>query len=188
MRIAPKTLRRRATAAVEFAVCLPLMFLLLAGLWEVGRIVEVQQVMWNSAREAGRDASLGQADFKTVATNIITYLQAAEPTAFGKGHSTKLQSPVVTLSKDTVGYTCWDTTADRELFTITFRNFTNPTLSDPTTAKQLDRFEVGVQVPYGSIGWTPVARITGRTRLYVAVDWVSMRDTPFQIAPYLPAQ
>jgi hypothetical protein len=45
-----------------------------------------------------------------------------------------------------------------------------------------------VQVPYATIGWIPVAQVTGRTRLYVTVDWASMVDAPFQIAPYLPAQ
>ena len=60
------------------------MCLILTGLWEVGRITEVAEVMWNSAREAARDASLGQDNLQTVATNLLTYLQGAEPTAFGK--------------------------------------------------------------------------------------------------------
>jgi Flp pilus assembly protein TadG len=40
--------RRHGAAAVEFAVCLPLMCLVLTGLWEVGRITPVAEVMWNS--------------------------------------------------------------------------------------------------------------------------------------------
>jgi hypothetical protein len=180
--------RRQGVAAVEFAVCLPVLFVILGGLWEVGRITEVQQVMWNSAREAARDASLGQDNLQTVATNLLTYLQSAEPTAFGQGHQTALVAPVVTLPANTTGYTCWDNTANRELFTITFTDLTNPTITDPTAMQQLDRFEIGLQVPYSSIGWVPVAQITGRSRLYVTVDWASMVDSPFQIAPYLPAQ
>jgi len=179
---------RRAVAALELAVCLPLMFLILSGLWEVGRIVEVQDVMWNSAREAARDASLGQDNLSTVANNLLTYLQSAEPKAFAQGHSTTMKAPVVTLPANTTGYTCWDNTANRELFTITYTDKTNPSLTDPTTALQLDRIEVGVQVPYASVGWTPVARVTGRTRLYVTVDWVSLVDSPFTIPASLPAQ
>jgi hypothetical protein len=144
--------------------------------------------MWNSAREAARDASLGQNNLKTVTNNLLTYLQSAEPSAFGKGHSTTIKAPVVTLPANTTGYTCWDTTANRELFTITFADFTDPTITDPTAMLQLDRYEIGVQVPYASVGWLPVAQITGKSRLYVAVDWASMVDSPFQIAPYLPAQ
>jgi Flp pilus assembly protein TadG len=179
---------RQGVAAVEFAVCLPLLFLVLFGLWEVGRMTEVQQVMWNSAREAARDASLGQSNLQTVTNNLITYLQSAEPTAFGQGHTVSLKPPVVTLPPNTYGYTVWDNTAGRELFTMSFADMTNTTVSDPTGMSQLDRYEIGVQVPYASIGWLPVAQITGKTRLYVAVDWASMVDAPFQIAPYLPAQ
>lgn len=180
--------RRRGVAAVEFAVCLPLMFTILFGLWEVGRVTEVQQVMWNSAREAARDSSLGQNNLLTVSNNLLAYLQSAEPTAFGSGHTTTMKAPVVTLPSNTYGYTCWDTTANKELFTITFADMTTTSVTDPTGMSQLDRYRIGVQTPYASVGWLPVAQITGLTRLYVSVDWACMLDSPFQIAPYLPAQ
>jgi hypothetical protein len=178
---------RVGTAAAELAICLPLIFLLLAGVWEVGRITEVHQVMWSSAREAARDSSLGDSDLLVITGNLTVYLQSAEPTAFGGGHTTSVRPPVVSLPADTTGYTVWDDTADRELFTITYTNLTDPSIADPTGARQLDRYEVGIQVPYASVGWVPVARITGATRLYTKVTWVSMVDAPFQIAPSLPA-
>jgi Flp pilus assembly protein TadG len=180
--------RRPGVAAVEFALCLPLLLLILLGLWEVGRMTEVQQVMWNSAREAARDASLGQDNLQTVATNLTTYLQSAEPSAFGQGHSTTLKAPVITLPKNTTGYTCWDTTANRELFTITFTDLSTPSVTDPTGMSQLDRYEMVVSVPYANIGWLPVAWITGTSRMYVTVDWASMVDSPFTIPQSLPAQ
>ncbi len=179
---------RRGVAAVEFAVCAPLLFLLLLGLWEVGRITEVGNVMWNSSREGARDASLGQANLQAVAANLLLYLQGAEPTAFGQGHSTTMIAPVVTLPARTYGYTCWDTTANRELFTMTFTDVTNPSVTDPTGMSQLDIYVIGVQVPYSNIGWLPTPQITGMTRIYVSVDWASLVDSPFQIAPNLPAQ
>ena len=187
-RRADATVRRPGVAAVEFAFCAPLIFLLLFGLWEVGRITEVSNVMWNSAREASRDASLGQANLQGVANNLLTYLQGAEPTAFAQGDSTQLIAPVISLPPNAYGYTCWDTTADRELFTVTFTDVTNPAVTDPTQMAQLDVYALNVQVPYSSIGWLPVATVTGMTRLSVTVDWVSMVDSPFQIAPSLPAQ
>jgi len=180
--------RRHGVAAVEFAVCLPLLLTLMLGLWEVGRITEVQNVLWNSAREAARDASMGQADLLTVANDVLIYLQGAEPTAFGQGHATSMQPPAVTLPANTYGYTCWDTTADRELFTVTFSDITTTTVADPTGMLQLDHYQIGIQVPYATVGWLPVAQITGRTRLYVAVDWASLIDAPFSISPALPAQ
>ena len=173
---------------MESAVCLPLLCLILTGLWEVSRCTEVSEVMWNSAREAARDASLGEDNLKAVATNLLTYLQGAEPTAFGLGHSTSLIAPVVSLPANTTGYTCWDNTANRELFTMSYSDLTNPSNTDPTTATQLDVYLIGVQVPYRSISLSPLSQITSTSRLSVSVDWASLIDTPFQITPYLPAQ
>ena len=51
---------RRAVAAVEFAAVLPLILTLLLGIWEVGRLIEIQQYLHNAAREAGRQAATGQ--------------------------------------------------------------------------------------------------------------------------------
>ena len=180
--------RRHGTASVEFAVCLPLMCLVLTGLWEVGRITQVSEVMWNSAREAARDASLGQDNLQTVTTNLLTYLQSAEPTAFGQGHQTTVEAPVISLPANTTGYTCWDSTANRELFTMTFTDLTQPSVTDPTGMSQLDVYQIGVQVPYSSIRLSPLAQVTSVSRLSVTVVWASMVDSPFQITPYLPAE
>lgn len=180
--------RRYGAAAVEFAFCSPLLCLLMLGLWEVGRITEVQNVMWNSAREGSRDASMGQANLLAVANNLLIYLQGAEPTAFGQGHTTSMIAPVVTLPASTYGYTCWDNTANRELFTMTFTDLTTTSVTDPTKMSQLDHYQIGVQVPYSNIGWLPTAQVTGTTRLYATVDWAALVDYPFNITPYLPAQ
>jgi len=180
--------RRHGAAAVEFAVCLPLMCLVLTGLWEVGRIVQVAEVMWNSAREAARDASLGQDNLQAVTTNLLKYLQSAEPSAFGQGHTITVIAPVVSLPANTYGYTCWDSTANKELFTMTFTDLTQTTVADPTAMAQLDVYQIGVQVPYSSIRLSPVAQVTNMSRLSVTVVWASMVDSPFQITPYLPAE
>jgi len=179
---------RRGVAAVEFAFCFPIMLLILFGMWEVGRITEVQNVSWNSAREGARDASMGQANLLAVANNLQLYLQGAEPGAFGKGHSISMIAPVVTLPANTYGYTCWDNTANQELFTVTFIDKTNTSVTDPTAMNQLDVYELTIQVPYSSIGWLPVPQITGMTRLYTTVDWASLVDSPFQTVQSLPAQ
>ena len=44
----------RGIATVELAVILPFLLILLLGVWEIGRLIQVQQVMSNSAREAAR--------------------------------------------------------------------------------------------------------------------------------------
>lgn len=182
------TSRRSGQAAVEFAACLPLVLLILSGVWEVGRITEVQQVMWNSCREASRDASLGQDNLATVASNLRTYLTSAEPTAFPPSHSTSMIAPVVTLPANTYGYTCWDNTSNREMFTITFTDLTNTSVTDPTGMSQLDVYQLGVQAPYKSIAISPLSQITSTTRLSVTSTWAAMVDSPFQITASLPAQ
>jgi Flp pilus assembly protein TadG len=183
-----KRVCRHGAAAVEFAFCLPVIVTALLGLWEVGRVAQVSNVMWNGAREAARESSLGQDNLQTVANNTLSYLQAALPTGFGQGHTTTMQNPTISLPANTTGYTCWDNTANQELFTITFTDFTSPTTNDPTAMSRLDHYQIGIQVPYTSIGWTALAQITGVNRIYVTVDWACMRDTPFQVSPILPAQ
>ena len=49
-------------AAVEFAMILPVILTLLLGIWEVGRMIEIQQILYNAAREGGRQAAYGSAN------------------------------------------------------------------------------------------------------------------------------
>jgi hypothetical protein len=267
---------RTAVAAVELAVCLPLLLLFFAGLLEVGRMVDVQQVSVNCTREACRDASLGQltlapltntgslnaANWYTspsIAYNALMYLQKAQPIgqAFGAFTSTvngttsngkntvtmtsvgglksgmsvsgsgiasgttisSISGNTVTLSGNAsssgtvaltfaivttiktaaaagvttvpagaTGYTVWDVTDNQELFTIWYYDKTNTSVTDPTKASQLDHFQIGIQIPYNVVSISPIASVTGITRLNQTLDWVSMVDAPFQITPTLPAQ
>ena len=182
------TIRRNAVAAVEFALCLPLIVLLMLGIWEVGRIAQVSNVLWNAARESARDASLGQDNLQTVAANLTAYLQNALPNAFNPSHSTSLIAPTITLPANTTGYTCWDNTANQEMFTITFTDVTQTSVTDPTGMQKLDHYQIGIQVPYTTVGWTAAPQISGVSRLSVVVDWACMLDTPFSVTPSLPAQ
>jgi Flp pilus assembly protein TadG len=65
---------RRGTAAVEVAVCLPVLLILIVGLWEVGRMVEVKQLLCNAVREGGRQAATGQTTTAQVQQYVINYL------------------------------------------------------------------------------------------------------------------
>jgi Flp pilus assembly protein TadG len=74
--------RRRGVAAVEMAFCLPFIMILLLGLWEVGRMIEIQQILSNAAREGGRAAATGQYTNAQVQTIVTNYLKVAGlPTA-----------------------------------------------------------------------------------------------------------
>ena len=59
MRLATRSFasQRRGVAAVEFAVVLPLLLLLLVGIWELGRIIHVQLILNNATRDGARLAA-----------------------------------------------------------------------------------------------------------------------------------
>src|SRR5438105_13470314 len=65
---------RRGTASVEFAACLLVLLPLLLGLWEVGRLVEVQQLVAHSAREGGRAAAAGQKTVAQIKQDVADHL------------------------------------------------------------------------------------------------------------------
>lgn len=75
MRHKKVAINRRGTAAVEFAVVAPLLVFMLIGLWEVGRIVEIQQLLVNAVREGGRQASTGVKTSDQVKQIVVNYLQ-----------------------------------------------------------------------------------------------------------------
>jgi len=67
---------RRGVAAVEFAIVFPILMLLAFGLWEYGRLIQVQQILTNSAREGGRLAAIGSKSTAEVQAHVRMYLQA----------------------------------------------------------------------------------------------------------------
>src|SRR2546423_960882 len=66
---------RAGVAAVELAFILPILVLFVVGVWEVGRMVEVQQLLTNAAREGGRQASTGHVATPAVKDVVVRYLQ-----------------------------------------------------------------------------------------------------------------
>jgi Flp pilus assembly protein TadG len=87
----PHRTHRRGVAAVEFALLSPLLVFLMLGLWEVGRMIEINQILSNAARVGARQASTGMNTSTDVQTAVTDYLQAA---GLPTGHAT------VTVSAD----------------------------------------------------------------------------------------
>ena len=71
---------RRGAAAVEFAVVSPVLFLLIFGMIEYGRMVMVQQVITNAAREGARKGVLDGTTNSDVTTVVSNYLTSAKIT------------------------------------------------------------------------------------------------------------
>ena len=69
--------KRSGAAVVEFAVVVPVFFLLVFGMIEYGRLVMVQQVLTNAAREGARVGVLDGATQATVTSAVNNYLTSA---------------------------------------------------------------------------------------------------------------
>lgn len=69
--------RRAGAVAVEAAFVLSILSLLLLGTWEGSRLIEVEQILNNSAREGARQAASGQLTASQVQTVVTNYLQDA---------------------------------------------------------------------------------------------------------------
>lgn len=65
---------RRGTAAVEFAVIAVFLAPLIMGVWEVARLIEVQQYLSNAVREGARQASTGLKNTAAVKQAVVNYL------------------------------------------------------------------------------------------------------------------
>ena len=72
--------QRRGAAAVEFAVVAPVFVLLVFGMIEFGRMVMVQQMLTNAAREGARLGVIEGNTATDVETRVDNYLAAANIT------------------------------------------------------------------------------------------------------------
>ena len=115
---------RRGAAAVELAATLPVLLILLLGIWEVGRFAHVNQLLSNAAREGARLAATGQATDDQVKIAVCQYLKTAGLP---------------------------DYTADRDDY-VTIGNVTNPGVG-AQNATTLDDLRVTVSVPSKDVRW-----------------------------------
>jgi len=139
-------------AAVEFALAAPLLLLILLGIWEVGRLVEVQQLLNNAAREGGRQASTGQKTASQVQTVALNYLTLAGINTTGAS---------VTVTNLTSGL-------------------------DPTSANQMDHFQIAVSLPFDNVRWVLLNQVTNVTTLNATADWYSFHDLPVAVSQTIP--
>ena len=95
--------KRRGTACVEFAVVLPMLLIFVLGILEVGRGVEVFQILNAAAREGARQASTGTMTNAQVITAVTGVVQAAGlPTNHLTVTVSDLTSPGTDVSQATI--------------------------------------------------------------------------------------
>jgi hypothetical protein len=118
----------------------------------VGRIVEVQQIMFNAAREAARQAATGQLTAAQVQQVAISYAK------FG------LNDTSGTMTQN---------------MTVTVADLTNPG-TDPSQATSLDQIQVTVNIPFSSVQWINLHLVTnGSTVLTSQATWVCLVDAAY---------
>jgi Flp pilus assembly protein TadG len=149
---------RHATAAVEFAAILPLIVMLLVGLWEGGRLIEVEQILNNAAREGARRAASGQLNYSQVQAVVTNYLSnAGIPTG----------NVVVTIQN------------------LGFPGNPTPPDNNPQDATQLDQLKVSVAMPLSDVQWTTLSLVTNAsTQLNAYAIWSSLKDIPYPTVSY----
>lgn len=152
--------------AVEVAFILPVLITLMFGLWEVGRMIEVNQNLSAAVREGGRIAAGGSVDNTSVTVAMVRSQVQNYMTAAGL--------PTAAVSGSTV----------------TVTNLSSNTWTDPGDAKPLDKFSVSVTIPAGapfqSLRWGLMSTITGMTSITVTSYWYSANDSKLTVSSTLP--
>lgn len=154
--------RRRATAAVEFVVILPFIAMLLLGMWEGGRLIEIEQILNNAAREGARQAASGQMSYSQIQDVVTNYLSnAGVPTAN------------VTVNIRNLG----------------FPGNPPPPDNNPQDATQLDQLQVSITMPFNDVRWTTLSLVTNAsTQLNATAIWSSLKDVPYPSVSYPPPE
>ncbi len=158
--------KRRGTAVVEAAVILPLLLTMMMGVWEVGRMIQISQILDNAAREGARLAAGGYVNGTAVTTSQVQTAVQNYMTAAG------LPTAAVTGAQITV--TCLASTP----------------WTDPYEALPLDPFTVTVTIPAGapfnSLRWNLLNKITSVTQLSQTVFWQSANNSQVVVTTTLP--
>ena len=163
MRLKRGAAQRSGVAAVEFAFVFPFILAFLLGIWDVGRLLEVQQVMSNAAREGGRQAASGQKTQAQVVALVTTYLQQAGlPTA-------------------NATVTCTNITSGLDPTVANYQDRFEITVTIPFNDVKWSLIASGFRVANVDIYVVPSG-----FQLFAKVTWMSVLDKPFPNFPNPP--
>jgi Flp pilus assembly protein TadG len=178
MRIhASRERRRSGVAAVEFAIVLPFLLLLLLGLWEVGRIIYVQSNLHSAARDAARLAAQA---------NIINLNGSPTQIKFDTGTPNIRDTVRVYLAA--CGITDMTGVQIQLQFVESADGTSTPpssTTADPSSGVKNQRFRVRISVPYNNVRWTTLTLLNPET-LTAEAYWQCLVDDPFTMNTTMP--
>ncbi len=168
--------RRRGIAAVETAV-VTLFFLvpMIIGVWEIGRLVQVQQIVSNGTREGARIAGQGFT-FKPDGTQTQVTVTSGTPNLrdyvyqylYGAG-LTNLQPGDVTVA-----------------FRFLAPRSDGAAATEPYQGEKGQPFEVTVTIPWDRVRWVNLG-IVNPTTVTFTVRWQMLTDDPFTVNTTLPS-
>lgn len=184
MRSRLQTPPRSGAAAVEFLfvmafILIPVMF----GIWEVGHLVQIQQIVANSAREGARLAAQARTINQTgLPTQIVGEITPASNTQ----NQPNVKAAVVqslqgagltnlSWSDVTVNFTFLDTPAG-----------SMAGATEPYQGVKNQRFSVAVSIPFEKVRWTSIGFLNPTTVSYTA-EWQIMVDDPFTVNTTMPS-
>jgi len=171
MFLRPRHRRREGVAAVELALVAPVLVVLLLGLWEVGRMIELQQILSNAAREVARLAAQGQ---------TINSTGAATQIQVNTGSPNVKATVVNYLQRAGLNVSAGEVTVDFAFLTG------DTSLTEPCQGTKGQQFSVTVTIPTTNLKWTSSGAFTPAT-MSAAVVWTSLVDDPFTIDTTIPS-
>jgi Flp pilus assembly protein TadG len=187
MRLVVPVRSRSGIAAVEMALLAPVLLSFLAGLWEVGRYVMIQNTLDNAAREGSRLAASGayfssnnrtttlpspstNTDYE-IQKKVLLWLQASGVTTTGAS---------VKVANNTQSWS----------YTYNQSGTGSGSGSDPTVAaSQLDQLTVTVNLPYQNVSWSPTTMfIRSQATMTAKASWYSMVNIPLTVTTTIPSK
>lgn len=187
--------RRSGAAAVEFALVMNLVIVpLMIGVWELGRVVYVQQLVSSAAREGARLAAQGQTINQTGSpTQIVTVIAPAsnaanQPNVKAAVFQTLVASGLTNLqwADVTVAFQFKTDLSPLPQPAVTAVQQPAPIGGQPWQGIKGQPFTVYVKVPYDKVGWT-VLGLVNPTAIDYTVEWRMMVDDTFTVNTNLPA-
>jgi Flp pilus assembly protein TadG len=162
---------RRGVAAAEVALITAVFMVpMVIGIWEIGRLIQVQQIVSNSAREGARLAAQGytlnnagvptQVTVSSGAYNVNDFVYQY---LYGAG--------LTNLAKTDV--------------TVTFQFLAPPAVTEPYEGIKGQPFAVSVRIPWDKVRWINLG-IINPTEVKFRVTWQMLNDDKFTVDDSLP--
>lgn len=186
----PRAAPRSGAAAVEFAVVMNLVLApLMIGVWEMGRVVYVQQLVASAAREGARLAAQGQTINQTGnPTQIFTEItpstnSANQPNVRATVYQCLVGAGLTNLQ--------WSDVSVSLQFATDFSPLATPAGAAPVGGQPYQGlkgqpFTVSVSIPFSKVQWTILGLVKPATVDY-SVTWRMMVDDAFTVNTNLPA-